>query len=82
MNEMGKVTQKIPISKAVCSLMDRWMKSERLNEVAVSGSSMKPLLNEGMNVVVEHRRGSIKSRIILVARLPFRRSYSFQQLKE
>lgn len=66
MTEIGKANQETPVSKTVYSLMDKWIRSEKSNELDVSGNSMKPLLNEGMQVVVEHRRSSIKTGDIII----------------
>lgn len=58
--------QNTGISKTLCSLVEKWTKSEKLNELAVSGRSMKPFLNKGMKVVVKHNRDLVKTGDIIV----------------
>lgn len=46
--------EKLCKEKIVSPMFDLWMNSKRQSRITVSGNSMRPILNEGSQVLVDH----------------------------
>ncbi len=52
--------------RIVLPVLNQWIKSGKRNRIFISGCSMKPLLNDGSQVFVEHVRRSVKTGDIII----------------
>ncbi len=58
--------EKLNNDRIVLPVLNQWIKSGKRNRIFIEGRSMKPLLNDGSQVLVEHGRHSIKTGNIII----------------
>jgi signal peptidase I len=71
MNLAGKLNKDMLREKShkeriVLPVLNQWIKTGKWNRICISGCSMKPILNDGSQVLVEHGRHSVKTGDIII----------------